>query len=147
MVDGPSPVDPISEILKRLSDLEQENEKLRTLVESRRITIERVNYGINDPKKAVYHYFIGGMQYYKIEEVRYPKDHRERYGINYPEHGYQIEYTINPQCNYIHPEVKDQINCMRNITFVSFSAAEEFIKGTFTGYSGDVVIVDISKKK
>lgn len=144
MVDEPS-LDTIGEILKRLSDLEDENENLKTLIESRRITIERVNYGKKDPKKSVYHYFIGGMQYYKIEEVHHPKDFSTRYGVNYPEHGYMIEYLHNTFCNYIHPEANDQINCTTKITFVSFSAAEEFIKGTFTGYPGDAVIVDITK--
>ena len=131
------------EILKRLEDLEKENERLRTLVESVRATLVRFSCKSRDTGKdvSVWHYYLGGVCVSRIVEV-----FNNSHGTNqtmfgkwrYPEHGYTV--TGPGKTSFFrHPMSGEMV---QEATFLSFSDAETFVRGFFNGNPDMCVIVD-----
>lgn len=129
------------EILKRLEDLEKENERLRTLVDSTRAIL--VRYHI-ETRYNVWHYYLGGAAILKITEVFNPPDHEEKYGkFRYPIHGFQIE-RLGYRSSYLHPDTVEHID---SPCFLSLCDAETFVRGFFNGNPDMCVIVDAPPNK
>lgn len=135
----------IPEILKRLADLESENERLRTLVESVRCTLVKYYFQTRNSGKDVnvWHYYLGGRKLLTITEVFNVTDHSIKYGkYRYPEHGFKIELVGNTYCDFFHPLSRE---VTRDPCFFSLSDAEAFIRGFFNGNPDMCVIVDAER--
>ena len=133
------------EILKRLEDLEKENERLRLLVESVRCTLVRYYFLSRDSGKdvKVWHYYLGGIKRFTVTEVFNTTDHTLKYGkYRYPEHGFKVELVGNTFNDFFHPLARD---VTRTPCFFSLCDAEDFIRGFFNGNPDMCVIVDAEK--
>jgi hypothetical protein len=134
-----------AEILKRLEDLEKENERLRLLVESVRATLVRFGFKTQSAGKevSVWHYFLGGMCVCKITEV-FNNSHGTNHTMfgkwRYPEHGYTVTPGEHGAPVHFHHPMSGEI--VQAATFFSLSDAETFVRGFFNGNPDMCVIVD-----
>lgn len=132
----------IAEILKRLKNLEKENENLRALVNTVRATLVRHHYVIkySDRDVGVWRYYMGNEQQITIREVYNSPEHIKYGRYKYPEHGFQITSDEKREVReYIHPVTRE---ITASPCFLSLSDAENFIRGFFTGNPDMCVIVD-----
>jgi len=134
-----------AEILRRLKDLEADNERLRMLVDSMRCKLIRYYFTsrLEGKDTNVWHYYLGGVKRFTVTEVFNSTDHTLKYGMyRYPEHGFRIELTGNAFNDFWHP-LSSEVT--RTPCFFSLSDAETFIRGFFNGNPDMCVIVDAEK--